>query len=61
MREFDCLQLCEKNIHTAIFDTKQNNVETKGNVAFFLFGLDKTGICVKEGGGLHMALFWTPT
>ena len=41
VRGFDCLQP-RKNIHTAIFDTKQNNVEAKGNVAFFFFGLNKT-------------------
>ena len=38
MREFDCSETCKTNIHTAIFDIKQNNVEAKGNVAFF-FGL----------------------
>ena len=49
--EFDCLQPRKRNIHTAIFDTKQNNVEAKGNIALF-FGLNKisvcmTGICAK--------------
>ena len=41
VREFDCLQPRKRNIHTAIFDTKQNNVEAKGNVAFFSSGLIK--------------------
>ena len=46
VREFDCLQPRKRNIHTAIFDTKQNNVEAKGNVAFFFFGLNKTSVCM---------------
>ena len=41
VREFDCLQPRKRNIHTAIFDTKQNNVEAKGNVASFSSGLIK--------------------
>ena len=45
VREFDCLKP-RKNIHTAIFDTKQNNVEAKGSVAFFFFGLNKTSVCM---------------
>ena len=44
--EFDCLQPRKRNILTAIFDTKQNNVEAKGNVAFFFFGLNKTSVCM---------------
>ena len=40
-REFDCLQHCKTNIHNAIFDKNQNNVEVKSNVA--LFGFNKTG------------------
>ena len=46
VREFDCLQPRKRNIHTAIFDTKQNNVEAKGNVAFFFFELNKTSVCM---------------
>ena len=41
VREFACLQLRKRNIHNAIFDTKQNSVEAKGNVAFFSSGLIK--------------------
>ena len=37
--EFACLQLRKRNIHNAIFDTKQNSVEAIGNVAFFSSGL----------------------
>ena len=40
-----CLQPCKTNIHAAMFDTKQNNVESKANVAFF-FGVNKTSICM---------------
>ena len=48
VREF-VYNLIKQN--TAIFDIKQNNVEAKGNVAFF-FGVNKTsiymtGICAK--------------
>ena len=46
VREFDCLKPRKRNIHIAIFDTKQNNVEAKGNVAFFVFGLNKTSVCM---------------
>ena len=53
MRDFDCLQPRKRNIQTAIFDKKKknNNIEAKGNVAFF-FGVNKTlvrmtGICAK--------------
>ena len=46
VREFGYLQPGKRNIHTAIFDTKQNNVEAKGNVAFFFFGLNKTLVCM---------------
>ena len=41
MTEFDCLQPFKTNIHTAKFDTKQNNIEAKGNVASF-FGANTT-------------------
>ena len=41
VREFACLQPRKRNIHNAIFDTKQNSVEAKGNVAFFSSGLRK--------------------
>ena len=37
------LQPYKTNIHTAMFDTKQNNVDTKGTVAFF-FWINKTSI-----------------
>ena len=46
VREFACLQLRKRNIHNAIFDTKQNSVEAKGNVAFFFFGLNKISVCM---------------
>ena len=35
VRQFACLQPRKRNIHNAIFDTKQKSVEAKGNVAFF--------------------------
>ena len=35
VREFACLQPRKRNIHNAIFDTKQKSFEAKSNVAFF--------------------------
>ena len=46
VREFDCLQPRKRNLHTAIFDSKQNNVEAKGNAASFFFELNKTSVCM---------------
>ena len=41
VREFACLQPRKRNIHNAIFDTKQNSVEAKDNVALLSSGLRK--------------------
>ena len=48
VREFACLQSRKRNIHNAIFDTKQNSVEAKGNVAFFSSGLIKYQYVLQE-------------
>ena len=49
VRDFACLQLRKRNIHNAIFDTKQNSVEAKGNVAFFFFELNKISVICMTG------------
>ena len=46
-KEFDCLQPCKRNIRTAIFYTKQNNLEAEGNIAFS-FGVNKTSMYITD-------------